>query len=80
MHTSVAPFALHTGEDREGGPGGFRGFTERGRSLRTQYLGDGYRLTAVDGRSHRLTHEPDSEDPGVVVTVKPSGPGAVGCP
>ncbi|WP_175407803.1 hypothetical protein [Streptomyces sp. TRM64462] len=51
------------------------GFTKRARSLRLKYLGDRYRLTAVNGRSYTLTREPDSEDPGVVVTVKPSGLG-----
>ncbi|MFV2119345.1 hypothetical protein ACE14D_13215 [Streptomyces sp. Act-28] len=47
--------------------------THRGRSLRLRYLGDDYRLTAVNKRAYRLTRLADDEDPGVVVTVRQSG-------
>ncbi|MFJ3162044.1 hypothetical protein [Streptomyces kanasensis] len=47
--------------------------THRGRSLRLRYLGDDYRLTAIDKRAYRLTRRPDAEDPGAVLTVRQSG-------
>ncbi|MFF8291135.1 hypothetical protein ACF068_18175 [Streptomyces sp. NPDC016309] len=51
------------------------GMTHRGRSLHLTYLGDGYRLTAVDRRSYTLSRVADAEDPGVVITVRQSGRG-----
>lgn len=49
--------------------------TRRGRSLRLTYLGDTYRLTALDRRTYELVRTPDPEDPGVRVTVRRSGLG-----
>jgi hypothetical protein len=47
--------------------------THRGRSLRMTYLGDSYRLTALNRRAYELSRQPDSEDPGVRITVRQSG-------
>ncbi|MFE9725289.1 hypothetical protein ACFYQ5_17250 [Streptomyces sp. NPDC005794] len=49
--------------------------THRGRALRMTYLGDVYRLRAVNRRAYELSRQPDSEDPGSVVTVRQSGLG-----
>lgn len=49
------------------------GVTNRMRSLRMTYLGDRYRVTAINRRGYTLTREPDGDDPGVVVTVRQSG-------
>ncbi|MGA5423468.1 hypothetical protein [Streptomyces lavendulocolor] len=51
------------------------GMTHRGRSLHMTYLGDGYRLTAVDRNAYTLTRAADTEDPGVVISVRRSGRG-----
>ncbi|MGW0789519.1 hypothetical protein ACWD04_14980 [Streptomyces sp. NPDC002911] len=50
--------------------------THRGRSLRMSYLGDVYQLKAIDRRSYELSRQPDSEDPGSVITVRQSGLGS----
>ncbi|AXG77892.1 hypothetical protein [Streptomyces paludis] len=50
--------------------------THRGRSLRLTYLGDAYRLTAINRRAYKLSRQPDGEDPGVVITVRQSGRGS----
>ncbi|MGW0333821.1 hypothetical protein ACWD0J_18460 [Streptomyces sp. NPDC003011] len=50
--------------------------THRGRSLRMTYLGDAYRLTAINRRAYQLSRRPDAEDPGAVVTVRQSGLGS----
>ncbi|MFE5245275.1 MULTISPECIES: hypothetical protein [unclassified Streptomyces] len=47
--------------------------TRRGRSLHMRYLGDRYRLTAINRRDYVLTRSADSESPGAVVTVTQSG-------
>ncbi|MDF6021547.1 hypothetical protein [Streptomyces sp. JH34] len=47
--------------------------TRRGRSLHMRYLGDRYRLTALDRRDFTVTREADAESPGAVVTVTQSG-------
>lgn len=39
------------------------------------YLGDAYRLTAINRRAYKLSRQPDAEDPGVVITVRQSGLG-----
>ncbi|MEV6783797.1 hypothetical protein [Streptomyces sp. NPDC051098] len=49
--------------------------THRGRCLHMRYLGDTYRLTAIDRRAYTLSRQADAEDPGVVVTVRQSGLG-----
>ncbi|KUH35690.1 MULTISPECIES: hypothetical protein [Streptomyces] len=49
--------------------------TRRGRSLRMTYLGDGYRLTAIDRRSYTLTREAGAEDPGSTIKVRQAGTG-----
>ncbi|MFF3677294.1 hypothetical protein ACFYYS_25360 [Streptomyces sp. NPDC002120] len=49
--------------------------THRGRSLRLEYGGDHYRLTAVNRKEYTLTRAPDAEDPGVTIRVKQSGIG-----
>ncbi|MFI6107370.1 hypothetical protein [Streptomyces sp. NPDC051310] len=49
--------------------------TKRGRSLRMTYLGDHYRLTAIDRKAYTLARTPDADDPGVVLTVRQSGLG-----
>ncbi|GAA4916610.1 hypothetical protein ACFPM3_21380 [Streptomyces coeruleoprunus] len=49
--------------------------THGGRSLRMRYLGDDYRLTAIDRKSYTLSRIADGEDPGVVLTVRQSGRG-----
>lgn len=48
----------------------------RGRSLRMTYLGDSYRLTAIDRKAYELSRQRDSEDPGAVVAVRQSGRGS----
>ncbi|MFJ9799995.1 hypothetical protein [Streptomyces wuyuanensis] len=50
--------------------------THRGRSLHMTYLGDAYRLTAINRRTYKLSRQPDAEDPGVVITVRQSGLGS----
>ncbi|MFJ9055714.1 hypothetical protein [Streptomyces sp. NPDC102409] len=50
--------------------------THRGRSLRMTYLGDTYRLRAINRRTYELSRRPDSEDPGSVITVRLSGLGS----
>ncbi|WP_030665580.1 hypothetical protein [Streptomyces cellulosae] len=52
------------------------GLTHRGRSLHMTYLGDAYRLTAIDRRAYELSRQPDAEDAGVVLTVRQSGLGS----
>ncbi|MET9430076.1 hypothetical protein [Streptomyces sp. NPDC003036] len=49
--------------------------TKRGRSLRMTYLGDHYRLTAINRKAYTLSRKPDADDPGVVLTVRQSGLG-----
>ncbi|MEU7279305.1 hypothetical protein AB0A69_11085 [Streptomyces sp. NPDC045431] len=49
--------------------------TKRGRSLRMTYLGDHYRLTAIDRKAYTLARTPNADDPGVVLTVRQSGLG-----
>ncbi|MFD5148861.1 hypothetical protein [Streptomyces sp. NPDC058401] len=49
--------------------------THRGRALRMRYLGDQYRLWAVDRRQYVLMREADNEDRGVTFRVKESGIG-----
>jgi hypothetical protein len=49
------------------------GVTHRGRSLHMTYLGDAYRLTAVDRNAYTLSRAADAEDPGVVIAVRQSG-------
>ncbi|MEU0664518.1 hypothetical protein ABZ508_07370 [Streptomyces lavendulocolor] len=49
------------------------GMTHRGRSLHMTFLGDGYRLTAVDRNAYTLSRAADAEDPGVVISVRQSG-------
>ncbi|MEU3184777.1 hypothetical protein ABZ707_11310 [Streptomyces sp. NPDC006923] len=49
--------------------------TNRGRALHLKYLGDRYRLRAINRKDYTLTREPDAQDPGVVVIVKQSGIG-----
>ncbi|MFF7200759.1 hypothetical protein [Streptomyces sp. NPDC008141] len=49
--------------------------THRGRCLHMRYLGDAYRLTAINRRAYTLSRRADAEDPGVVVTVRQSGLG-----
>ncbi|MFF9865033.1 hypothetical protein ACF1G0_06370 [Streptomyces sp. NPDC013953] len=49
--------------------------TKRGRSLRMTYLGDHYRLTAIDRKAYTLARTPDADDPGAVLTVRQSGLG-----
>ena len=50
--------------------------THRGRSLHMTYLGDAYRLTAINRRAYTLSRQADSEDPGSVITVRQSGLGS----
>lgn len=50
--------------------------THRGRSLHMTYLGDSYRLTAIDRRAYELFRQPDSDDPGAVIRVRQSGIGS----
>ncbi|MFF0161505.1 hypothetical protein ACFYRY_28775 [Streptomyces sp. NPDC005263] len=50
--------------------------THQGRSLHMTYLGDAYRLTAINRRAYKLSRQPDAEDPGVVITVRQSGIGS----
>ncbi|MER6999491.1 hypothetical protein [Streptomyces sp. NPDC000410] len=50
--------------------------THRGRSLHMTYLGDAYRVTAINRRAYELSRQPDGEDPGVVITVRQSGLGS----
>ncbi|MFD9539436.1 hypothetical protein [Streptomyces sp. NPDC060022] len=50
--------------------------THRGRSLHMTYLGDSYRLTAINRRAYELSRQPDSEGPGAVVRVRQSGVGS----
>ncbi|MEU1216221.1 hypothetical protein ABZ424_28220 [Streptomyces sp. NPDC005790] len=50
--------------------------THRGRSLHMTYLGDSYRLTAINRRAYTLSRQADSEDPGSVITVRQSGLGS----
>lgn len=50
--------------------------THRGRSLHMTYLGDAYRLTAIDRRAYDLFRQPDSDDPGAVIRVRQSGIGS----
>lgn len=50
--------------------------THRGRSLHMTYLGDSYRLQAINRRAYELSRQPDSEDPGAVITVRQSGIGS----
>ncbi|MGW3660797.1 hypothetical protein ACWD6R_36400 [Streptomyces sp. NPDC005151] len=49
--------------------------SHRGRSLHMTYLGDSYRLTAINRRAYELSRQPDSEDPGAVIAVRQSGMG-----
>jgi hypothetical protein len=49
--------------------------THRGRALHMRYGGDRYRLWAVDRRRYVLMRQPDSEDPGVRITMTQSGRG-----
>ncbi|WP_405795669.1 hypothetical protein [Streptomyces sp. NBC_01506] len=49
--------------------------THRGRSLRMTYLGDAYRLTAINRWAFTVSRRPGAGDPGVVVTVRQSGRG-----
>ncbi|MFH9614707.1 hypothetical protein [Streptomyces pratensis] len=49
--------------------------THGGRSLCMTYLGDVYKLKAVNRRAYTLSRQADSEDPGCVVTVRQSGRG-----
>lgn len=46
--------------------------TRRWRSLRMTYAGDSYRLTALGRRAYQLSRQADSEDPGVLITVRQS--------
>ncbi|WP_299537894.1 hypothetical protein [uncultured Streptomyces sp.] len=50
--------------------------THGGRSLRMVYLGDVYRLKAINRRAYEVSRQGDSEDPGAVVTVRQSGLGS----
>ncbi|WP_190123360.1 hypothetical protein [Streptomyces inusitatus] len=50
--------------------------THWGRSLHMTYLGDAYRLTAINRRAYRLSRQPDAEDPGSVITMRRSGLGS----
>ncbi|MFE3518415.1 hypothetical protein [Streptomyces sp. NPDC059166] len=50
--------------------------SHRGRSLRMTYLGDSYRLTAINRRAYELIRLRDSEDPGVEIVVRESGRGS----
>jgi hypothetical protein len=50
--------------------------THRGRSLHMTYLGDVYRLKAINRRAYELSRQPDAEDPGSVITVRQSGLGS----
>jgi hypothetical protein len=59
VHTSRNRFAL----------------THRGRALHMRYGGDRYRLWAVNRRRYVLMRQPDSEDPGVRITMTQSGRG-----
>lgn len=49
--------------------------THRGRALRMRYLGDQYRLWAVNRRQYVLMREADNEDRGVTFRVKEAGVG-----
>ncbi|MFC5174342.1 MULTISPECIES: hypothetical protein [Streptomyces] len=50
--------------------------THGGRSLRMTYLGDVYKLKAINRRAYELSRQADSEDPGAVITVRQSGLGS----
>ncbi|MFD6274117.1 hypothetical protein ACFWFI_00725 [Streptomyces sp. NPDC060209] len=50
--------------------------THGSRALRMTYLGDTYRLKALNRRSYVLSRQADPEDPGCAVTVRQSGIGS----
>ncbi|MEV8224764.1 hypothetical protein AB0P41_01575 [Streptomyces sp. NPDC079167] len=50
--------------------------THEGRALRMTYLGDTYRLKAINRRAYALSRQADAEDPGCSVTVHQGGMGS----
>ncbi|MET9589893.1 hypothetical protein ABZY45_02860 [Streptomyces sp. NPDC006516] len=82
LHTEVVSMPTINGSTLRVGDGLVRmsrsrwALTHRGRSLRMTYLGDRYRLKAINRRAYELSRRADSEDPGAVVTVRRSGIGS----
>jgi len=81
LHTEVASMPTLNGSTLRVGDGIVRmsrnrwAPTHRGRALRMTYLGDVYRLRAINRRAYELSRQADSEDPGSVITVRQSGLG-----
>ncbi|MFJ8863726.1 hypothetical protein ACIRD8_35600 [Streptomyces sp. NPDC102451] len=82
LHTEVAPMPTLNRSTLRVGDASVRmnrnrwAPTHRGRSLHMTYLGDSYRLAALNRRAYELSRQPDSEDPGAVIVVRQSGMGS----